>query len=72
MSRQLLKVKKVAGMLDSTEYRVYEMIRLRLIPQSAIVRMGRQIRVDSEALEQWIAQGGCAQPGNSNGQGKRQ
>lgn len=58
--RRLLRVPKVARILDISEQRVYEMARQDLLPH---VRLGRQIRIDSQALDDFITQGGQALPG---------
>ncbi|MGD1149134.1 MAG: helix-turn-helix domain-containing protein [Thermoanaerobaculaceae bacterium] len=52
---QLLRVEKVAELLDTSTARVYELIRLRLLPA---VRLGRQVRVAQEALDEWVRNGG--------------
>lgn len=57
---QLLRVETVAKILDTSTARVYEMIRLRLLPA---VRLGRQVRVVQEALDEWVRNGGQALPG---------
>lgn len=59
MSTKLLKVPKVAEIIDATIPRTYELLRQGIIP--GIVRMGRQIRVDPDALAEWIARGGETQ-----------
>ena len=60
MKMRLMTVKQVATMLQVSQERVYEMVRLGLLPA---VRLGRQLRVDEEALKNWIAHGGQALPG---------
>jgi excisionase family DNA binding protein len=60
MIGRLLSVAQVAPMLGLTEARVYELVRLRMLPA---VRIGRQVRIDEQALQAWIAQGGQALPG---------
>jgi excisionase family DNA binding protein len=57
MNSKLLKVQKVAEVLDTAPQRVYELVRQGLI---SAVRMGRQARVDGEALYLWIKNGGTA------------
>jgi excisionase family DNA binding protein len=52
---QLLRVEKVAELLDTSTARVYELIRLHLLPA---VRLGRQVRVAQEALDEWVRNGG--------------
>ncbi len=58
--RRLLRVPEVARILDISEQRVYEMARQGLLPH---VRLGRQIRIDHRALDDFIGQGGQALPG---------
>jgi len=58
--KRLLKVPEVARILDTSEGRVYTMLREGILPG---VRLGRQIRVDREALEEFIRNGGQALPG---------
>lgn len=54
----LLTAEQVAEQLQVKKSRVYEMARLGIIPS---VRMGRQIRFDQRALEEWVARGGSAE-----------
>jgi excisionase family DNA binding protein len=57
MSTKLLRMDEVAAYLDVTLARAYELVRQGVVPA---VRIGRQIRVDPDRLEQWVAQGGRA------------
>lgn len=63
MPAKLLRVPHVARVLDVSEARVYDLIRLGLLPA---VRLGRQVRVSEEALDKFIAQGGQPLPGGSH------
>lgn len=56
----LLTVPEVSEHLKISEARVRELGRLGLLP---IVRLGRQVRIDPERLDAWIAEGGQALPG---------
>ncbi|MNK96471.1 Helix-turn-helix domain protein [compost metagenome] len=56
----LLTAKQVSEKLQVKQSRVYELCRLGLLPH---VRLGRQIRVSSDRLEEWIKDGGVALPG---------
>ncbi len=60
---KLTTVKQGARILDVTEGRVYEMIRTELLPPGVVVHLGRQIRIDQDALAEWIQAGGQALPG---------
>ena len=60
MSMKLLRIPSVAQILDVTEDRVYSLARDGVLPH---VRLGRQIRVDSDALEEFIKNGGKSLPG---------
>jgi excisionase family DNA binding protein len=68
MSTKLLRIPVVAGIIDTTIQRTYELIRLGILPA---VRMGRQVRVDANALEQWIKNGGSVLPGEITEEQKR-
>ena len=57
---KLLTIEEVAALLGVRRERGYELARLGVIPA---VRLGRQVRVDRAALEQWIRCGGRALPG---------
>ena len=56
----LLTMQEVARVLRVSEARAYELARDQLLPT---VRLGRQLRVEEEALRQWIRAGGQALPG---------
>lgn len=53
--RTLRDAKWAAGRLGVRLHRVYELCREDVLPH---VRIGRQIRVDPDALEEWIEAGG--------------
>lgn len=61
---RLYRAEEVAPFLDVSCARVYELVRLGILPS---VRLGRQVRFDAVAIGQWIAAGGC--PRATNGQG---
>jgi excisionase family DNA binding protein len=58
--RQLLTVPQIAAQLGVSLPRAYELCRLGLVP--GVVRLGRQIRLDARAVDEWIARGGQALP----------
>ncbi|EGD51730.1 DNA binding domain protein, excisionase family [Thermoanaerobacter ethanolicus JW 200] len=55
MNKKLLKLSDVAEILDIKIDRIYALARQGIIP---VVRIGRQLRVDPEKLQEWIEQGG--------------
>ncbi len=52
----LLSADQTGAVLGVSRGRVYELARLGILPH---VRLGRQLRVSREALEMFIAEGGC-------------
>ena len=52
---RLLTVPQVAEITQFTEARVYEAVRLRLLPG---VRIGRQVRIEEAAFLEWVRKGG--------------
>jgi excisionase family DNA binding protein len=60
---RLLRVAEVGELLGVDPQRVYEMIRSKLLPPGVAVRLGRQVRINQAALDEWIRTGGQALPG---------
>lgn len=60
MDKRLLRISEVARVLDLKEDRVYALAREGIIP---VIRIGRQLRVDPDKLQEWIDNGGQAYPG---------
>ena len=60
--KRLLRVHEVAGILDVSPARAYELIRRGVLPS---VRLGeRQLRVDEETLHEFIISGGTEPAGD--------
>ena len=57
---KLLLIREVADILHVSQSRAYAMARTGMLPA---VHLGRQLRVDADRLDQWIANGGKALPG---------
>lgn len=54
---RLLTAQEVSNLLQVPVARVYELVRLNLLPS---VKLGeRQIRFNEEKLREWIERGGC-------------
>ena len=55
---RLLTAQEVSDVLQVPVARVYELVRLKLLPA---VKLGeRQIRFDEEKLQEWVERGGNA------------
>ena len=67
---KLTTAKNGAQILGVKEGRVYEMIRTGLLPAGVVVHLGRQIRIDEDALRAWIHAGGQALPGGWRREGE--
>lgn len=57
---RLLSASEVAEILGVRKMRVYALLKSGIIP---VVRLGRQVRVNKDALDDWIGAGGQALPG---------
>jgi excisionase family DNA binding protein len=54
---RLLTAKEVSSLLQVPVARVYELVRLNLLP---VVKLGeRQMRFNEEKLREWVERGGC-------------
>ncbi len=60
VDNKLLKTVEVAKWLDLPIDRVYSLARQNMIPT---IRLGRQLRFDRKALDEFIQSGGRALPG---------
>lgn len=59
MTRKLLTIPEVAAVMNVTAARAYELARENVLP---VVRLGRQVRIDSERFEAFLEAGGQALP----------
>jgi len=60
MNKKLLRLPEVAKILDVRQGRVYALAREGLLP---VIRIGRQLRVDPDKLQEWLDNGGQGYPG---------
>lgn len=60
MRRSLISAEEAATILGVSPSRFYALARGGIVP---VVHLGRQVRVDPEALERWIQEGGKVLPG---------
>jgi predicted DNA-binding transcriptional regulator AlpA len=58
--KPLLVAEQVETILQVSKQRIYEMARLGIFTPGVVVRMGRQVRFDEDALRAWIRSGGTA------------
>jgi excisionase family DNA binding protein len=61
--KKLVTADAVADMFDVPRHRVYELGRARQLP---VVRIGRSMRFDPDAIAAWIASGGTAANGDES------
>ncbi len=54
---KLLTISEAASVLRVSERRAYQLVRDGLLPG---VHLGRQLRVEENALHQWVREGGQA------------
>jgi excisionase family DNA binding protein len=54
----LLRIRDAAKILDVSSARLYALIGQGVVPRGVAVRIGRQLRVDPDALQLWIKDGG--------------
>ncbi len=57
---RLLTVEQMASQLNVSVKRGYEMIARGIVPREAVVRLGRQIRIQEARLIEWVLSGGRA------------
>ncbi len=55
---KLILVEETAEILQVSVQRVYEMVRTRVLPPGVAIRLGRQVRIDADALVEWLRNGG--------------
>lgn len=59
----LKSVRYAAQRLNISEQRVYQLVREGVLPDGVVVRLGRQVRIDPDQLEDFIRKGGRALAG---------
>lgn len=59
----LITAEEAGEVLKVSTQRVYEMVRTRVLPPGVAIRLGRQVRIDADALVEWLRSGGQALPG---------
>ena len=58
--KPLLVAEQVEPILQVSKQRIYEMARCGIFPAGVVVRLGRQVRFDEDALREWLRTGGSA------------
>ena len=56
--KPLLVAEQVEPILQVSKQRIYEMARCGIFPAGVVVRLGRQVRFDEDALKIWLQSGG--------------
>lgn len=56
---RLVRAREAAEALGVSPWRVYDLARQGVLPAGVVVRLGREVRIDAEALRAWVAAGGA-------------
>jgi excisionase family DNA binding protein len=54
MEKRLMNIRELAAYLGTPKGSIYTMVCLRKIPQECIVKLGRALRFEKEAIDKWI------------------
>ncbi len=54
MEKRLMNIRELAAYLGTPKGSIYTMVCLRKIPQGCIVKLGRALRFEKEAIDKWI------------------
>jgi len=61
---EVFTVKEVARLLRTSPWQIYAHVRSGVLPSGVVIRLGRSIRFNRRALQEWLADGGRGlQPG---------
>jgi excisionase family DNA binding protein len=61
--RNLAPVAYAAERTGLSVYTLYALARSGVLPPGVVVRLGRRLRFDPEALDDWLRAGGASHPG---------
>lgn len=56
--KPLLIAEQVEPILQVSKQRIYEMAKCGIFPVGVVIRLGRQVRFDEDALREWLRTGG--------------
>jgi len=56
MEKRLMNISELSAYLGTPKGSIYTMVCLRKIPQECIVKLGRALRFEREAIDKWISQ----------------
>jgi hypothetical protein len=59
VTARFLLAREVAQMFRTNVQQVYEWARTGVLPPGCVLRLGRKVIFDSEALREWAANGGA-------------
>jgi excisionase family DNA binding protein len=57
-AKQLEEISYAAQRLNKSVQQIYAMVREGILPSGVVVKLGRSIRIDPDALEEFIKSGG--------------
>lgn len=56
--KRLVIAQRAADVLGVKKQRIYQIVRKKVLPAGIVVHIGRQLRFDLDALQNWIERGG--------------
>lgn len=54
MEKRLMNIKELSEYLGTPKGSIYTMVCLRKIPQDCVVKLGRALRFEREAIDAWV------------------
>lgn len=55
-AKRLMNISELADYLGTPKGSIYTMVCLRKIPQECVVKLGRALRFEKEAIDRWITE----------------
>ena len=59
-NKRLLNISELATYLGTPKGSIYTMVCLRKIPQYCVVKLGRALRFEKDAIDRWINEKRCS------------
>jgi len=56
MEKRLMNIRELSEYLGTSKGSIYTMVCLQKIPQSCVVKFGRALRFERDAIDKWVNQ----------------